>query len=559
MKRMFAIILLSVLSCASAFAYDFSAVCESGQTLFYKIISNNEPYKVVVTCENIMIYNSIQYSYSTYPTGDLIIPSTVINQDITYSVTGIGDGAFYGCENLTSVSISNSINSIGEQAFQGCSGLSSFTIPNSVTSIGVRAFYDCRGLVELYIGESVASIGHFAFGLCSGLTSVVVPNSVTSFGYGIFNGCSGIQHPVYNDTHFIYFPDNYDNVYIIPDGIQYIDDAAFRDCVSLTSIVVPNSVINIGYDAFRDCSGLTDVTLGNSLAYIGQLAFYGCSGLSSVFFTGNIEQWCGIWFYDIYSNPLYQAHNLYVNNELVTDLVIPETVLEIKDLSFFHARCLETIEFGNSITRIGCNAFYGCNGLTGELIIPNSVTNIGEGAFGECNELNSITLGSAVINIGTGAFGYCGSIDTIYSFAINPPTIGMRTFNDVDTNIPIIVPCGSATAYNNAEYWNYFTNIQEDCSGVEENEIAYLQIFPNPVGNILNITSSEEISSVEIVNTLGQVVLQMDVNDESAVCDVENLPSGVYVVNVRTIRQVCFGSAQQAAGVDVAQMKFVKE
>ena len=86
-----------------------------------------------------------------------------------------------------------------------------------------------------------------------------------------------------------------------------------------------------------------------------------------------------------------------------------------------------------------------------------------------------------------------------------------------------------------------------------------MQIYPNPVSNILNITSSEEISSVEIVNTLGQVVLQMDVNGESAVCDVENLPSGVYVVKVRTIRQACFGSAQQAARADVAQRKFVKE
>ena len=83
---------------------------------------------------------------------------------------------------------------------------------------------------------------------------------------------------------------------------------------------------------------------------------------------------------------------------------------------------------------------------------------------------------------------------------------------------------------------------------IQKNQIS---LFPNPATDILNITSSETISSVEIVKTLGQVVLQMDINGESAVCDVENLPSGVYVVKIRSLRQ--------AQGADVAQMKFVKE
>ena len=54
----------------------------------------------------------------------------------------------------------------------------------------------------------------------------------------------------------------------------------------------------------------------------------------------------------------------------------------------------------------------------------------------------------------------------------------------------------------------------------------------NPATDILNITSSETISSVEIVNTLGQVVYRAEVNAENVVCDVEGLTAGVYIVRI---------------------------
>lgn len=86
-------------------------------------------------------------------------------------------------------------------------------------------------------------------------------------------------------------------------------------------------------------------------------------------------------------------------------------------------------------------------------------------------------------------------------------------------------------------------------TGISEvkNNIA---IFPNPATDILNITSSEEISEIEIVNTLGQVVYRKEVNSDNAVCDIEDLPSGVYMVRIRTLRQ--------AQGAEI-QKKFVKE
>lgn len=85
----------------------------------------------------------------------------------------------------------------------------------------------------------------------------------------------------------------------------------------------------------------------------------------------------------------------------------------------------------------------------------------------------------------------------------------------------------------------------------ETSEMQDLDIFPNPATDILNITSSETISEIEIVNVMGQVVRRIEVNSDNAVCDVEDLRSGVYVVRIRTLRQ--------AQGAVISHRKFVKE
>ena len=75
--------------------------------------------------------------------GDLVIPESITYNNSKYSVTSIGNNAFWGCSGLTSVTIPNSVTSIGDKAFYYCRGLTSVTIPNSVTSIGKSAFSFC--------------------------------------------------------------------------------------------------------------------------------------------------------------------------------------------------------------------------------------------------------------------------------------------------------------------------------------------------------------------------------------------------------------------------------
>lgn len=109
MKRIFAILFAAMLA-SQAWAYDFSAASQNGQTLYYNITSSAEPYTVEVVCP--------EYGYSGYeiPSGNLIIPETVFNGEITYPVTSIGSYAFSNCSGLTSITIPNTVTSIGSNA-----------------------------------------------------------------------------------------------------------------------------------------------------------------------------------------------------------------------------------------------------------------------------------------------------------------------------------------------------------------------------------------------------------------------------------------------------------
>ena len=110
--------------------------------------------------EATVTYGNFRYS------GDIVIPASVIHEDITYSVTSIGKFAFRYCSDLTSVTIPASVTSIGKDAFAYCSGLISVTIPASVTTIGGEAFRNCIGLTSITIPASVTSIGSGAFSGC---------------------------------------------------------------------------------------------------------------------------------------------------------------------------------------------------------------------------------------------------------------------------------------------------------------------------------------------------------------------------------------------------------
>ena len=195
-------------------------------------------------------------------------------------------------------------------------------------------------------------------------------------------------------------------------NLEELGASAFKSKKSLTSVKLPLTMKTIRSYAFRDCSNLTSVTIPDSVTEIRNDAFYGCSGLTGVYIT-DIAKWCAIKFGDsAYSNPLYHAHNLYLNGELVTELVIPDSVTEIRNGAFSSCSSLTSVTIPDSVTSIGDTAFYRCSGLT-SITIPDSVTEIRNGAFSRCSGLTSITIPGSVTSIGSSAFNGCSSLTSV--------------------------------------------------------------------------------------------------------------------------------------------------
>ena len=150
-----------------AMAYDFSYT-HQGKTLYYNITSENT---VAVT------YYTNNYNNYNYVSGDVVIPSTLTYNGTTYSVTSIGEVAFYDCIGLTSVTIGNSVTSIERSAFSGCSGLTSINVASGNTH-----YSSIDGVLYNYVQDTLIQ--------CPGAkTSVTIPNSVTSIGGYAFFVC----------------------------------------------------------------------------------------------------------------------------------------------------------------------------------------------------------------------------------------------------------------------------------------------------------------------------------------------------------------------------------
>ena len=185
---------------------------------------------------------------------------------------------------------------------------------------------------------------------------------------------------------------------VIPSTITYksktltvtsIGHSAFESCYNLTSVEIPNSVTHIASWAFYYCHSLTSIEMPCSVTSVGSLAFERCSKLEEVHIS-NLTAWCNIEFDGNESNPLHTAKNLYLNGELITELVIPDDVVRIKDCTFCGCN-ITSLEIHNRVSEIGNNAFNSCSALT-SVTIPNNVKYIRNGVFNACTALKNLYI-----------------------------------------------------------------------------------------------------------------------------------------------------------------------
>ncbi|MBQ8772304.1 MAG: leucine-rich repeat protein, partial [Clostridia bacterium] len=254
--------------------------------------------------------------------------------------------------------------------------IASFKFASTATTCTITGLKD-KTATEIIVPDYVTSISNYAFRGCSSLTSITLPfvgatlNGTSNTHFGYIFGASACYD---NDD---YVPASLKTVVIT--GVSSIGEDAFYNCSSLTSITIPDSVTSIGGYAFYGCSSLTSITIPDSVTSIGKWAFSGCSSLTSVHIT-DIATWCNISFGSYGANPVCYARSLYLNNQLVSELIIPDSVTSISDYAFYNCSSLTSVTIPDSVTSIGGSAFSSCSSLT-SITIPDSVTSIGRSAF----------------------------------------------------------------------------------------------------------------------------------------------------------------------------------
>ena len=418
--------------------------------------------------------------------------STYIHQDpITglSKVVNITAGGLY--QALTSTELAN----INKLTITGSIDAADFLIMRDsmpvlnivdLSKVTIEAYTGTLGTggntVITYPANTVPDNAFFTNNLPNGkfnLISVVLPSNVTAIGNNAFKSCSGLRS----------IP--------LPSSVTSIGDYAYYGCMGIKGIlVIPPSVSSIGESALSNCSGLIDITLSNAVTTIERGTFNNCSSLITV--------------------------------------TIPSSVKTIKEGAFYNCGCLISINIPSSVTSIEDNVFVYCGFVT--ITLPPSITSISDYTFTECHALQSINIPAGMKSIGNSAFLKCYSLASIYIYATSAPTVtDSYSFSYVNMNTcTLYVPAGCIKTYQKAAVWKDFVNILEmKLTGIEDQKILPVSIYPNPVKEGFMINGLDESGILTLTTLNGGVLLSKQVanGDYTSITEV---PSGVYIVRIVT-------------------------
>lgn len=395
----------------------------------------------------------------------------------------IESGLFKKSENIKNVYIPATVTEIAQDAFAACGGIENLTVSGwaldrfelgalkSLTIIGEAEIAKgmLAGLTELtsltipYIGSSATDAEYNHFGYIFGADDAsananYVPKSLTSVV--ITGGDKVAKEAFFGCSHL--------TSVILPASIKSIGERAFGDCARLASVnipakvteigaeafaktkiesaTIPNGVTKVGEKVFYECSALKTLTIGSGVEAVGHEAFLGCDALEALYIS-DVEKWCNIAFDSYYNNPLFYAAKLYVKGEIIEELVIPESITEIGNNTFFRMTNVKRIVLHDGITKIGDYAFTSCTSLE-SIVIPEGVTSIGKSAFANCAALGEVTIPAGVISIGDYAFNLCSAIESVT--VLGATEIGAYAFNGCEALSAIDVSAAVAVVGDGA-------------------------------------------------------------------------------------------------------------
>lgn len=479
----------------------------------------------------LVIPDSVLYNGTKYPVVEIgqfafdrCVGLTSVSIPIT--VRALGNSAFASCSMLSSVSLSDSLRAIGWNAFQYDSNLTQITLPEGLDTLGTGAF-EHTSLTHLAIPAGVSYIGHMVVAYCPLLESISIDENNPY--YDSRNSCNAIIESASNTL-----VSGCKNS-TIPNGIVKIESAAFAGCTGLTSMTVPESVLEVGRYAFSDCPNLSSVSLPNglkriegytfaasgleavdipdSVLYIGEHAFRECTQLGTINFGSKINEIEELAFYGCTSlqsvaippsvsiimpavfggcnnlqrlvvdegNERYSSRNgcnaIFDGNTLwqaCPTTIIPGDVNSIGWGAYMGLGNIDTVIFPEGVVEIGREVFEDCTNLA-YVRFPNSVSRIDDLVFYRCRSLNEVSIGSGIQRIGRATFDST-NCRAIHIGTFVPPTIDSTTLRGLHPEATIYVPCGAASTYRDAPYWNDFTIVEENCNRIDTTEPGNIRI-----------------------------------------------------------------------------------
>ncbi len=328
--------------------------------------------------------------------GDITIPETVNG----YTVSALGDSAFFGLPELTSVVVPGCVKTVGSSCFGNCIQLESaifrdgveeignsafccyvhtvdevdheveytstlrhLTLPDSIVAIGERAFEETRISGELILPVNLKRMGQGAFAYTN-LQCVTIPAGFQYSDAIVFSGLNDVEFTVNTDADAYVVQDNF----LL--GRHQTVAALYLAQQAVTAAAVPDTVSVIGHGCFAD-TDITGVSLPSTLREIRAQAFSGCTGLLQV--------------------------------------TIPNGVHTVGNAAFSVCRTLAQIALPNTVTVVGDGAFSYCDRLTDVTLFAPSVS-LGASAFSGCRALIRVNFVGKDVRIGARAFGSCTAL-----------------------------------------------------------------------------------------------------------------------------------------------------
>ena len=453
--------------------------------------------------------------------GNIVIPATVENNGITFTVTRLGKRLFMHSDDtrklnydVTSVKIPKTIREIQtslqpydvyiddlaawctirfnqtnqtdnkpNNLYVNGQFITSLEIPYGVTSISDAAFFRFPNIKLVTFPETVTTIGIKSFSCCSALEEVTIPKTMQKIDMGAFCGCANMKSLTLEEGLNEIGPAAFGDCrslkkLTIPASVKKIQNFSFRWCTSLEELTIANGIESIGEWSFYQCDKLEEVALPGSVKSIGRNAFNACKKLNSVQLAEGLESidryaftYCSsLESLNIPATVKFIGRNVVEECPNLKSITISEgntiydthgnnnAIFDTKTNSIIAVSPNATIPEG--IETIGDYAFAYCSDRQ-SVILPEGIKCIGNNAFLHCLSLHTITIPESVEYIGHKAFDSCESIEEVIAKASSPCSIEGDGFsNETYQRATLYVPDEAVDKYSKAEGWKRFAHIE---------------------------------------------------------------------------------------------------